>query len=272
VPDIFLHIPKTGGMSVRTALKWIYGPGAVHRLPSDPAALEAWIEDGGPEQVSAGDLVTGHVAYGIHEHLDGPCRSVTILRHPIRRVVSHYYYHRARYPDTRLAALSLTAFLDSDHRIAAANRQVRFLSAADPADDPEAALESAKARIRDDLAAVGLTERLDASLLLFRRRLGWTRPPFYVSRKVNVDRPAVEDLPDDTVEAVRAHNRLDLALYRFAREQFEAAWAAEAPTLERALPRFRRRNRLVQTVAPPLLWLYRTGRSLLRSPAASGSS
>lgn len=260
MPDIFLHIPKTGGMSAQTALKWVYGPGSVHHLPAEDHTLSQWEASEAPARVQPQDLVTGHAPYGVHRQLAGRCRYFTLLRHPIKRVVSHYFYHRARYPKSLLASLSLQEFLLSDHSIADANRQVRLLAATDPGTEPEAALATAKDRLRHDFAAVGLTERFEESLLLFRRRLGWTRMPFYVSRNVNTDRPSTAELPEDSVEAVRAQNQLDLALYHFARERFETAWEAMARDVEQELRRFRRWNHLVQAVAPPLLWLYRNGR------------
>lgn len=262
MPDIFLHIPKTGGMSAQTALKWVYGPGSVHHVPSGDHKLSQWKANEASKRVQAQDLVTGHAPYGIHRHLVGQCRYFTILRDPIKRVVSHYFYHRARYPKSLLSSLSLQEFLLSEHSIADPNRQVRFLSAADPRADPEAALATAKNRLQHDFAAFGLTERFDESLLLFRRQLGWTRMPFYVSRNVNTNRPSIEELPKDAVEAVRAQNRLDLALYRFACERFETVWEEVAEEVEQELRCFRRWNKLVQVVAPPLLWLYRNGRQL----------
>jgi hypothetical protein len=168
-----------------------------------------------------------------------------------------------RYPKSHLASLSLKEFLLSDHSIADSNRQVRLLAATDPGAEPEAALATAKNRLRHDFAAIGLTERFDESLLLFRWRLGWTHMPFYVSRNVNSDRPSTEELPEDAVEAVRVQNQLDLALYCFARERFETAWEDMAREIEQELHRFRRWNQLFQAAAPPLLWLYRNGRRFL---------
>ena len=247
-------------MSAQTALKWVYGPGFVHQVPAGDHKLRQWEASEASKRVQAQGLVTGHAQYGVHRHLVGQCRYFTILRHPIKRVVSHYFYHRARYPESLLASLSLQEFLLTDHSIADSNRQVRFLSTSDPGTDPEAALATAKNRLQYDFVAFGLTERFDESLLLFRRRLGWTRMPFYVSRNVNTNRPSIEELPEDDVEAVCAQNQLDLALYRFACERFGTVWEEMAKEVEQELRCFRRWNKLIQVVAPPLLWLYRNGR------------
>jgi hypothetical protein len=88
---------------------------------------------------------------------------------------------------------------------------------------------------------------------------------------VNSARPSIEDLPDDTIEDVRRQNRLDADLYRFARERFGQMIEREIPNLESALPQFRRWNRVVQTCAPPLLALYRKGKSLRQGPSTPKS-
>jgi len=251
-------------MTLTTTLKWIYGPASCYRLPSDrtlhPKQLAEQLSQ---QQIQQSNLVYGHALFGLHRHLDCSCRYFTMLRDPVRRVASHYFYHKERYPNSPLSSMSLEEFLQSNHPIAQSNRQVHFLSGKDPEQSSHTSLEIAKNRLRNDFAAFGLTERFDESLFLFRNRLDWRSLPFYVRRKVNSKRPAVEELPADTVEAVQQQNLLDTDLYRFARKHFERTINAEFSGLNPTLSRFRRWNRLAQSVAPPLLWLYRTGRSLL---------
>jgi hypothetical protein len=89
-----------------------------------------------------------------------------------------------------------------------------------PYDDlPADAVESATRNLEQRFAAVGLTERLDESLVLFRRvlDLGVVR---YESRKVNADRPALDEVDGEMRQRVAAHNQLDLRLYEAAAELF----------------------------------------------------
>lgn len=260
--DLFLHIPKTGGMSMQTALKWIYNPGSCCSLPTEFPLQPDQLRTALPAAcVRRHDLIMGHFFYGLHRHFEGEFRYFTMLRDPVRRVVSHYYYNKARNPETALGSVPLDGFLESDSRIARPNRHVRFLSGVDPAESPQTALDIAKEHL-SACAAFGITERFDESLLLFRRRLGWKAFPFYVRRKVNRERPTVDELPDDTLDAVRERNRLDIELYTFARKRFEQALDDEFANLDAALRQFRRWNVLFQSVAPPFIWLYRTTRGL----------
>jgi hypothetical protein len=265
MPDVFTHIGKSGGTTLSTTLRWVYGPGACYHIPAGrPERPDRWFDETSARELEKIELVMGHAIYGAHEQIPGSCRYFTVLRHPIRRVVSLYYYIKSGWPDSAVASMSLEAFLESNHRAARPNDQVRFVSGLAPEESPSKALRRAKHNLKEEFAAFGLTERFDESLLLFREKLGWARPPVYVSSNVNRERPTVEELPSDTVDAVRSHNELDLELYRFASERFQSILENEYSEIERDMKRFDRLNHIVDVVGPPALWVYRTGRSLFR--------
>jgi hypothetical protein len=265
VVDIFLHIAKTGGTTLNTTLRWVYGPSVCRRIPAGrPDEAYRWLEEIEEPLGSEFQLLMGHTQFGVHEYVHEPARYFTMLRHPVRRAVSLYYYIKSGWPKSRYASMSLESFLESDHRSAQSNDQVRVISGIDPDENPSEAIRRAKSNLENEFAAFGITEHFDESLLLFRRTLGWTRLPVYVSSNVNRERPSVEELPESTVDAVREENELDLELYRFANEQFQSTLQKEYPEIERDRERFDRMNRLVDVVGPPALWVYRTGRSLFR--------
>jgi len=261
--DIFIHIPKTAGTTLATTLRWVYGPWTCYRHnPERPNRIEEFMTRR-QEVAPNARCVMGHVQYGVHRHLTMDGRYFTLLRHPIRRFISRYYFLRMGYPNATWPT-NLKEFCQSDHSWSRPNDLVRFVSGKDPTRYPQASLETAKDHLHNEFAAFGLTERFDASLLLFRRRLHWSRPPFYVSSLQNSDRPTLDELPPDMVEVVREHHQLDLALYQWAKRSFRETLEEEFDNVSGELRSFRRKNRRVQRVAPLLLSLYRTGRSLLR--------
>jgi hypothetical protein len=263
--DIFIHIRKTGGTTLNTTLRWVYGPSACYHIPVGRAeSPDRWFEDVSSQELTKYRLITGHAVFGVHKQIPDACRYFTMFRHPVRRVVSMYYYIKAGWPNSNAASMSLTEFLRSDHRAAKPNDQVRFLSGIDPDRSPRRALQRAKDNLREELSVFGLTERFDESLLLFQKRLGWTRPPVYISSNVNQERPSVEDLPASVIEAVRAENKLDLELYTHAEETFEEV-LKEYNDLDRDLSRYKRMNEVADLIGPPLLWGYRHGRKLFGS-------
>jgi hypothetical protein len=268
MPDIFVHISKTGGTTLSTTLRWLYGPSACYQIPTGRAERPSqWFDEVSSSKLENVDLVMGHATYGAHVQIPGPCRYFTMLRHPIRRVVSLFYHIKTAWPNSEVASMSLVEFLDSNHRAARPNDQVRFVSGLAPEDDPSEALQRARQNLKEKFTAFGLTERFDESLLLFRHRLGWSRPPVYVSSNVNSKRPTVEDLPTSVIDSVRAKNELDLELYRFAAELFQSTLRSEYPDIEQDRERLEQMNRITDIVGPPALWTYRTVRSFLRGIA-----
>ena len=264
--DVFTHIGKTGGTTLSTTLRWVYGPSSCYQIPAGrPEQPERWFDDVSKKRVDKVRLVMGHATYGVHEQISGPSRYFTMLRHPIRRVVSLYYYIKSGWPESEVASMSLEEFVHSDHRAARPNDQVRFVSGEKPENAPKKALRDAKRNLKENFAAVGITERFDESLLLLQRKLGWSRPPVYVSSNVNRERPTVEELPSSTVDVVRRQNELDLELYRVAFDDFQERLSAEIPDLEHKLNRLDRMNRLVDVVGPPFLGMYRTARSVMEA-------
>jgi hypothetical protein len=209
-----------------------YPPRAVLTLggrlesPADPADLAR-------ADLSQTRVIQSHLAFGLHRQLDGPATYVTMLREPVDRMISLYYFtlqddYRAIHREARESLSSLEAFVAGGALLETDNGQVRRLSG-QPAEFGRCTsemLELARLNIRDHFALVGLSERFDESLLLMRERFGWG-PVFYLREKTTARRPARRDLSPATVEAILEHNRLDLELYRFA-EQLHAELVARA--------------------------------------------
>jgi hypothetical protein len=80
--------------------------------------------------------VVGHFPFGIHEFIDGPYRYVTILRHPLDRIVS-LYYHIKTWDNTRFHKevvgrnLSLEQFVTELQYEEVDNGQTRRISGLD---------------------------------------------------------------------------------------------------------------------------------------------
>jgi len=68
---------------------------------------------------------------------------------------------------------------------------------------------------------VGLVEKYELSMALFEREFGW--PRFSVGRaNACHDRPRLDDLDPDDIEAIRDANLFDIELYEFATRLFES--------------------------------------------------
>ncbi len=249
---VFVHLPKTAGTTLgrvlarqfpareRFAMGGAFWPGeeAYRRLRE--------------RRTPAHRLFFGHMAYGLHRELGRPAVYATMLREPRARLTSAYRFAAATpaHPFHEAIArrgLSLQGFLEAGLMPEMDNAQVRFLGE-DPhlpfGEAADATLERALANL-ETVPIIGITERFDESLLLMARRLGWTRPPWYVRRNVGAPRPAAEaerDPPSPELEGlIGLCTRLDEVLYRAALVRF-AALRIEAGLTEADVARFRRHN------------------------------
>ncbi len=230
---IFQHLPKTGGSTLLSILEREYPGDALFAVGIEHVTVpeRAW-EGLAPEARRRVRCIAGHMWFGLHRHLGRPAAYMTMLRHPVDRIVSHYY-HVARSPGHYLheavtsRRMTLEDYASSDLSLELANDQTRELAGAH-GDDAGAAcgsvtrriLELAKQNIRDHFVAVGLTERFDESLALFQRCLGWTNVS-YEMRNVGANRPGLDEIPREALGAIEAHNEVDLDLYEFAKKHFE---------------------------------------------------
>lgn len=243
---VFLHVPKTAGSSLRTVLSREYGARRIfyHDLPAeDPRPFS----DIGAElrhRMSGATirLVTGHQIFGIHQALCVPCQYFTLLRDPIERALSEYFY-AFTYPHHRLkqeitsGALSPLEFLTSPAHGQGAAQAAQIAGRA-PGDPRDAAI----LHLEHAFAAVGLAEDFERSLLLFARRLGWA-PPLFIARNVTKLTPALAAQRASAREAVQAHRALyavDDAVHLAARARFAADLAEEGPAFETAFQAYAR--------------------------------
>lgn len=223
---VFLHIPKTAGNTATWLLERHYAPQRRHAVPTQPREIppldqiNAGLRALPPERLEGLELVTGHYPFGIHEALPRRARYVTFVRDPVERVVSLYYYLRS-HPRHHLRGeanrLSLREFAERNVSGNLHNGQTAFLAGRGIWHDrfDEELLAEALAHLESDFAAVGVTERFDESVLVFRRQLGWSARVYYRRLNVNRTRPRHE-LDPQTRDALEGLNQLDRRLYEHA--------------------------------------------------------
>jgi hypothetical protein len=250
---IFLHLPKTGGVTLRRTLKWKYAP---HMLNFETLTKPAKsLGDVPLSERRNARVLTGHLHYGVHDFIPRRCEYITLLREPIARVVSYYYYilghpKHWRHAELVRSGMSLDEFVQTSAERGVENDQTRMLSGRgagelDAGTLGRKALDEAKRNLEKFLI-VGLTERFDESFILIRRALAW-KFPLYVTANVSTrPKPASEA----AVELIRQRNQLDLELYEFARGLFSAAIEREGESLRREVAIFEALNRVPNRIRP----------------------
>jgi hypothetical protein len=244
----FLHIPKTAGTTFKTILEGNFAPDRFF-----PYHLIHELLRFHPDELARFQLLAGHFFYSVHLLLPRKPIYLTVLRNPVERVISHYFYIR-RSPEhfryQKIASQSLLEFVtDPETRRLATNLQTRYLASdLDPrpivatltaaelaqlklewvmetsmtpkASDPDL-LELAKKRL-DEFAFIGLTERFQESASLLSYVFGWRPVTAIPPMNANRHRPSRKEIPDDTLEAISECNQLDVELYSYAETLFDS--------------------------------------------------
>jgi hypothetical protein len=219
---IFVHIPKTAGTTLNRIIDWQYDPLSIftidpHRIRATAARFKT-LSQGRRRRFR---VIRGHSPYGIHEYLPQGAIYMTMLREPVARLLSSYYFilrwplhplHR-KFKRERLTVDHLVQFQPHRH-----NLQCRFISGlGNTGTCDRGTLELAKENLARSFRIIGLAERFEESLLLMTAILDW-RVQFYESHKVATTRPS----PDPALlEMLSERNQLDLELYEFAKKRFE---------------------------------------------------
>lgn len=245
---IFIHVPKTAGMTLQAVFSWKYRNHGIIRLGTERPfeELQRVPEDGR----ARARVVMGHIPYGAHQYLPQHAEYVTVLREPVSRAVSTYR-HVIGDPSHRLhdqvAEMDLEEYVSSGINSSAVdNAQTRQIAGLQSTDLDTDALESAKRNLESFLV-VGLTDRFDESFILLRRALGW-RIPFYVTRNTSARWTHRVTLSDRALELIKERNALDLELYELASRRFQEAIDAEGRSLQREVAVFTRLNMVPDAV------------------------
>ena len=219
---VFVHIPKTAGTTLHAILTSLFAasevcPERFNAIGSYPAA-----------ELARFRLYSGHFDVTNAELIPGPRQLFTMLRDPVARLQSLYYFQKAHEPEIidkdglHLARLAnacapeeFFALPEIRRHPAINNTMVRFLAggwtmnrweAAAP-DAPEETVAELQVMAKAATAnlsrfvAVGITERFDDSMRVLFAHVAH-EPPAHYERKMVLDTITTEDVHLKRVERV----------------------------------------------------------------------
>jgi hypothetical protein len=217
----FLHLPRTGGTAITQDIlfrnfrhgHWChvnYGPDMqVLSGAHDPLS---WTERK-RQRIS---LLAGHMPFGFAEHFPGPSEYVTLLRDPIARVVSDYFFCRQNptnpaYPFAN--KLPLVEFVARGYG-SSQNCYAQWLSNAafGARFGSEEEILDAALKNLSQFSLIGITEQFDLSIEHICKRYDLVTYPVNEVNK-NAATPEGRSISDEEIQVVRGHNLLDLAIY-----------------------------------------------------------
>lgn len=173
-------------------------------------------------------VIMGQISYDyklIKNWNNDPKIFITMLRNPIKRLLSMYHFlaynniGMSGY-ELKLNQVTLREWLTTD--IQADNFVIRYLISKYDGEISQQDFDEAKQRLETDYEIVGITEMFDESLYMMFKQLKWDIMPFYPN-KINVtDKPNdAENLSTSDIEYLMESNRYDIELYNYFRRKLE---------------------------------------------------
>jgi hypothetical protein len=248
---IFLHLVKTAGTTLNQVLDREYAKILSFYIPRESKELF----DGFKEKLKTGnpELIRGHFEWGWHVFLSQPFIYITLLREPVARVISEYFYilGKTDHPLFDQVAAKNISIADYVKNFLPSNLQTRKISGLTFANNsgiPQDIeinagnmLKIAKENLDNYFAIVGLTEKFDETLILLKREFGWDWP-FYTRQNVTREKIAQENIPASTIEIIKEHNLLDIELYEYARQLFNKKIQQQGESFFKEVEKFKKQN------------------------------
>lgn len=221
----FCHIPKTGGTSIHKFISEKYGADSVsENLDSENYSTAV-------SALSRYSAIIGHFWFRPGESLDPSLLNLTVLRDPIDRILSHFYFFRRLAPTIHPSAperhmdLRTFAFSDSPSVIGTTvNLQTRLLAplglsptTLNPSDNE---LLLAAQRAVDAFDLVGIFSELEDTAVCIAYLTRVSPGTDFPRENVSFGRPAIGDISDEVRKRLESQNELDRELYSYAARRF----------------------------------------------------
>ena len=224
---LYEHIPKCAGTSVRSYLKSQYPFNRIYAVRgSHPARYIAHFESLPEQRRHRYDLIVGHGAHQLRRHVHPDILKATILRDPVDRVISHYFFV-LRSPEHYLHHEVTTRGISLlDYATGRVSNELRnhyvssFLemSAEEVERSPDESVAHAFEVIRSEYDVVGTVDDLDAAIGALAAAAGFH--DHFRPGKLNVtaDRPTQQEIDPATIQTIADLNSLDVKLYELIRD------------------------------------------------------
>lgn len=222
---IFHHNPKTAGSTFLHILKRQYKDRKVYQIDGIKTDEDiAMFKSLGQKDRDSFDLIMGHQALLLDSKIMGDKLVISFFREPYEQFQSSYFYLKKASHNRHqkeVSKLTLSEYLDYTIDNNLTNPQSKLLFTAhyeDVSDIDEIETKSKEAFKLIDIPC--LTEQFDLSLLLLKRKLGWYKKPYYISK--NKSSRDLQKKDESLKQKHRKYNTADYEIYNLANNEFNA--------------------------------------------------
>jgi hypothetical protein len=253
---IHLHIPKTGGTSLNSMVQHgfrddevlgitVFGSSGTEQRDGLGLARHEYFRQQlasySPDELRRIRYVTGHLPVGLHSAFDRPVKYFTVIRHPVDRVISEFFFRIQQNNPTLKDGnpLRFEEYVESHHDVHSSNYQVRALSGcpeleAERVEVESRHLEKAKRNIEEYFLTAAPLEGMTEVALLVRRIYGWPMRRLLTEYKAKTRRkPRVNDIQPRLAKVIEERNTYDLELYEWVGKRFAMQCQLFEPQLSR---------------------------------------
>jgi hypothetical protein len=252
---IHLHIPKTAGLSLSSMVRHGFPSNEVYETPKNVefnglgfVTLDCCVRDLvslSPDNMKRIRYVCGSAPFGLHRAFERSAKYFTVIRHPVDRVISWFFYiTQENVPYMREGRLlTFEEYVESRYDIQLNDYQVRVVSGCSDLDADltgggapvkQHQLELAKRNIDELFLAAAPLEQMTELALMVRMTYGWPMRRLqseYQNRTKR--RPRIKDIPARLVKIIEDCNSHDMELYEWVRKRFAAQKELFEPRLSK---------------------------------------
>jgi len=250
---IHLHIPKTGGTTLRDIIQRQYRSEKILMIPKLEES-ESILKEVSTSQIKQLKLIQGHLKYGIHNHFHRRAKYFAIIRDPINRVLSTYYYvlnqkNNPQNLSTTNNQMTIYDFVQSGVNPFLINGQTQLISGKtgdidNPIIESEELFSLAKENIENDFLFLGITEMFDETILILKNMLGWHMPYYSIANRTK-KKPNYDAVNPTIISFIKEHNQLDIKLYNITKTSLLNRIAEENDIFQNRINKFKKINRLL---------------------------
>jgi hypothetical protein len=280
---IHLHIAKTGGTTLSSMVKHGFRRDQVFETISQDGqtygGLDLLTYESCQYLLRDCDLsrlryLSGHVPMGVHRIFSAPAKYIAVVRHPVERLLSYFYY-RIQSSDPYLEdgkPLTFEDYVENGGDIIFNDYQVRVISGSPDLDAPAGPrgalvagapvqahhLAMAKRNVEEKFLAIAPLEQITDLALVLRRIYGWPMRRLQTEYKnPTKERPRAPNLPQSLLRLIEDRNAHDMELYAWVCKRFAEQQELYEPELSRDRRVFSFVNRALTTAGEILPWTLR---------------